>query len=92
MQGLMFLKGRGDFKKVLKRYSFPIYFIDNNINNKKIIIIVIIAMFSLIKIVLFSTPEVITCSKVIKRWNSWTDPSRKSSIWDFYSMDMNCYK
>ena len=41
----MFLKGRGDFKKVLKRYSFPIYFIDNNINNKKVIIIVIIAMF-----------------------------------------------
>ena len=49
-------------------------------------------MFSLIEIVLFSTPEVITCSKVIKRWNSWTDPFRKSSIWDFYSMDMKCYK
>ena len=44
---------------------------------------------------LFWATEVITCSKVInafKRQSSWTDPFRKSSIWDFYSMDMDRYE
>ena len=52
--------------------------------------------FLLIKIILFfSTTEVISCSKTIntfKRKNSLANPFRKSSIWDFYSMDMTCCK
>ena len=48
----------------------------------------------LIKIAVFfvSTTEVITCSNAFKQWNSWPDPFRKSSTWNFYCMDMKCCK
>ena len=50
----------------------------------------------LIKIIpFFLTTEVISCSKIIntfKLQNSWTNPFQKSSIWDFYSVDIKCCK